>query len=360
MTHTGLTTQLEFGNSGMSTSGGFATLLGAELVGPEHLELDGIESIDNAGPRDLTFITSAAYAAKWAASAGGVAIVTRGIDVPEYDASTRALLLVTDAEQSMIDALEHVASATPPPRVGIDATASIDASATIGAGACIGPHVSVGPDTVLGADVVIEAGVRIGHGARIGDSCRIGANVVIGSRCVLGDRCQLHAMVCLGADGFGYRPRPDGQGLRKVPHVGTVILGDDVELGAGTCVDRGKFGATSIGSGTKIDNLVQIAHNVQIGSNCVIAAQAGFGGSVIIGDWVQIGAQVGIAEHIEVGDGVKVGGRSGLIKNVPSGSAVMGFPAEDRRIILRQWACIRKLPQLMADVRSQSGREDGV
>ena len=359
MTTMGFTTQSESDVPGTVTTGELAALLGAELRGPDHLELKGIESLEAAGPQDLTFISSPAFAKDWGGSAAGAAIVTRGIEVPDHDVAARALLLVDDAEHAIIDVLEHVAPAAPVPPVGIDATACIDESATIGAEACIGPHVSVGPRAVIGAHAIIESGARIGHDACIGDSCWIGVNAVVGARCVLGDRCRLHAMVCLGADGFGYCPMPDGQGLRKVPHVGTVTLGADVELGAGTCVDRGKFGSTSVGAGTKIDNLVQIAHNVQIGEHCVIAAQAGLAGSVVVGDWVQIGAQAGIADHLEIGDGARVGAKSGVMRNVPSGSTVMGIPADDGRIVLRQVSCIRKLPEFMAAERSRSGREDG-
>ena len=339
-------------------TGELAALLNAELLGDASIMLDGIEAMHAAGPTELTFISSQAYADRWADSGAGAALVSQGIEVPGHDPATRALLMVVDAEQAMIDLLERLApkAACPPP--GVHATAVIDPAAKIGADVCIGSHVSVGPDAIIGDGVILEEGVRIGQSASIGDGSWLGMNTVIGERCMVGQRCRLHSMVCLGADGFGYRPRPDGSGLRKVPHIGTVHIGADVELGAGTCVDRGKFGATTVGDGCKLDNLVQIGHNVRIGSHCVIAAQAGLAGSVVVGNWVQIGAQAGVTEHVSIGDGARIGAKAGVIRDVAAGSSVLGIPADESRITLRQISCIRKLPEFMAAERSQRNRGD--
>jgi UDP-3-O-[3-hydroxymyristoyl] glucosamine N-acyltransferase len=157
----------------------------------------------------------------------------------------------------------------------------------------------------------------------------------------------LHSNVSIGADGFGYEPSPDGAGLVKVPHLGTVSLEDDVEIGAGSCVDRGKFGATVVGRGTKIDNLVQIAHNCRIGRGCVIAGQSGFSGSVTVGDGVTIAGGVGVADHVTIGSGATIGARSGLMKDVPAGETHVGYPAYEAGIALRQAAALRKLPDWM-------------
>ena len=340
------------------TAGELAGMLDATLDGPEDLLLDGVEALHVAGASDLTFITNDAYAEQWSESSAGAALVTEGIDVPSHDASTRALLTVADAELSMIDVLEQFAPAVLPPPVGVDSTSSVHPSVQLGTGVCIGPHVSIGANSVLGDDVVIEAGARVGTDVQIGTGTWIGMNAVAGDRVSIGARCRLHSLVCLGTDGFGYRPSPDGGGLRRIPHVGTVQLGDDVELGAGTCVDRGKFGVTSIGDGSKLDNLVQVAHNVRIGSHCVVAAQAGFAGSATVHDWVQVGAQAGVADHVTIGDGARIGAKAGVMRDVPAGTSVLGIPADESRKILRQVSCLRKLPQFMAAQGPQQHRGD--
>ena len=339
-------------------TGELATLLNAELLGDDSIILDGIEAMHAAGPTDLTFISAQSYAEQWAESNAGAALVSSGIDVPGHDPAARALLVVPDAEQAMIDLLEQLAPEASCPPPGINPTAVIDSTARMGEGVQVGPHVSIGPGAVVGAGVILEEGVRIGASAHVGDGSWLGMNVVVGERCIVGVKCRLHAMVCLGADGFGYRPKADGSGLRKVPHIGTVRLGDEVELGAGTCVDRGKFGATVIGDGTKLDNLVQIGHNVRVGQHCVIAAQTGLAGSVVVGNWVQIGAQAGVTQHVTIGDGARIGAKAGVIRDVAAGSSVLGIPADESRITLRQISCIRKLPEFMAADRSQRKSED--
>ena len=175
----------------------------------------------------------------------------------------------------------------------------------------IGPHVSIDEHATIGDRVVLHAGVRIYPGVEIGDDCVIHANTVIRERCRIERRVVLHSNVSIGADGFGYQQARDGSGLIKVPQIGTVLIEDAVEIGAGSCVDRGKFQATVVGAGTKIDNLVQIAHNCRIGRNCVIAAITGIGGSVTVGDDVRIGGCVGVSDHITIGAGASVGARSG-------------------------------------------------
>ena len=243
------------------TTGELTVALGATLDGPEDLLLDGVEALHVAGASDLSFITSETYAEQWSHSSAGAALVTEGIDVPGHDPSTRALLIVADAESSMIDVLERLAPEAVPPPVGIDSTSSVHPSVQLGTGVCIGPHVSVGANSVLGDDVVIEAGARIGNDVQVGTGTWIGLNAVAGDRVSIGARCRLHSLVCLGTDGFGYRPSPEGDGLRRIPHVGTVHLGDDVELGAGTCIDRGKFGVTSIGNGSKHSDSGKFSEN---------------------------------------------------------------------------------------------------
>jgi UDP-3-O-[3-hydroxymyristoyl] glucosamine N-acyltransferase len=168
----------------------------------------------------------------------------------------------------------------------------------------------------------------------------------------------MHQHVSIGADGFGYRPAPDGRGLTKMPHIGKVIIEDGVEIGAGTCIDRAKFGSTVIGAGTKIDNLVQIAHNCQIGRCCLIAGQSGLGGSVTLGDGVILGGAAGVVEHMTIGAGARVGARSLVTRHVPPGASRLGTPADDAQSTMRQWASVRQLPEVLRRMKAaESGRD---
>ena len=310
--------------------------------------------MQDAGPQHLTFIRSAEFAHQWTDAAAGAALVTRGVEVPGHDARLRALIVVDDAELAMNTLLTHFAPEPDWPEPGVHESACVHPTARLGSGVRIGHGVLVGADAQLGDDVVVCAGAQIGRGARIGAETMIGSQSVIGRDCIIGQRCQLQPFVSVGADGFGYRPNAEGTALEKVPQNGTVRIGDDVDLGAHTCVDRAKFGETVIGDGSKLDNMVQVGHNVVIGRNVVIAAQAGMAGSVEIGDWAQIGAQAGIADHLKIGPGARVGAKTGVMRDVEAGTSVLGTPAFEDRIFLRQLSSLRKLPEFMAKQRSQS------
>lgn len=332
-----------------STVADIASFLGEPFDGCGDLVINGLNSLDLAVSDDLTFIHAEKWSRDWVQAQAGAALVTRGIEVCGHDPSIRAVIQVEDAEIAMLRVLESFSTeAQRPMEPGIHPTAIIDSSAQVSSEAHVGAQVTIGADSIIGKGVVLDAGVRIGPEVVIGDETAIHANVVIEHNCRIGSSCRLHPGVVVGADGFGYRPDPSGGGLLKVPHLGTVLIGDDVEIGAGTCIDRGKFGATTIGDNTKIDNLVQIAHNVTIGQSTVIAAQAGIAGSAQIGSGVQIGAHAGVIEHLKVGDGAKIGAKAGVIKNVASGEVVAGIPAQPARETLRQVAALRKLPAYLA------------
>jgi UDP-3-O-[3-hydroxymyristoyl] glucosamine N-acyltransferase len=346
------------------TAGTLAQRLDATLIGPTDLPIDGLETIERAGPRHLTFIRTTEFANLWAASGAGAALVSRGIEVAGHDPTVRALLIVPDADLALIKALEVFAPERYSALPGIHPTAIIDPTARIGPDVSVGAYCTIGPESEVGQGSTILAGVRIARAARIGARCTLHANVVILDRCSIGDDCTLHPGVIIGADGFGFRASPDGRGLIKIPHIGTVEIGDHVEIGANSCIDRGKFGATTVGSGTKIDNLVQIAHNCRIGRSCIICGLCGLAGSVTLGDGVQLGGQVGIADNSTIGAGARLGAMSGLKGVIPPGETWVGAPARPATEQKRNWAVgwrlaehVRTLRRLEAIVERELGEK---
>jgi UDP-3-O-[3-hydroxymyristoyl] glucosamine N-acyltransferase len=333
------------------TAADIAARLGGELIGSGEHAIAGFAGLDTAASHELVFIASQRWAALWPDSGALVALVSRGVEVPGHDDAARTLILVDDAEVAMMMLLDSVASDLRPlPESGIHEHAFVDSTADIGA------------DVHIGAGVVVQAGARIGDGAILHARCHVGLNAVVGesavlhSGAVLGEHCELGARSILhqgsvvGSEGFGFRPDPESGLPRRVPHLGTVQIGAEVEIGACTCVDRGKFGPTVVGDGTKIDNLVQVAHNVQIGRGVIIAGQAGLAGSVVVGDGAILGAQVGVAEHVKIGPGARIAATSGVIRDVPEGKDYAGTPARPARQTLREVAALRRLPELVASM----------
>lgn len=328
-----------------------ASEIGGRLVGDGAVAINGLQFMAEAKPGQLTFIGQKKYANAWASSKASAAIVTDGIAVEP--GPNRALVFVADADLAMAQLLELFEPSPPELAPGVHPSVNIHPLAEIAASA------SVGPGCCIGARVKIEAGVRLYPNVTVMDDCRIGQGTVIWpgtvvrERCELGAQCIIHPNVTIGADGFGYRPAPGGKGLVKIVHIGSVRIGNAVEIGAGTTIDRGKFGATEIGDMTKIDNLVQIAHNCRIGRCCVIAALCGISGSTTLGDGVMMGGQAGAADHVKIGNGVKLGGRTGVMSDIPDGSTMLGMPARDAQTTLRIWAAEGKLPDLMRKMKAQ-------
>lgn len=337
------------------TAGAIAQLVGGRLIGPPDVEIDGLETCEGAGRTHLTFVGSPVHARLWAASAAAAALVTDGLLPAEGDPSGRPLILVADADQAMITLLERFAPPADLPAEGVHPLASVDASAQLGRGVRVAAHASVGPRCRLGDGVVLHSGAVVRADAQIGDGCVLHPGCVVGERCTLGRRVILHANAVIGADGFGYRPDPAGRGLRKVPQIGIVALHDDVEIGACACIDRAKFGATVIGAGTKIDNLVQIGHNCRIGRSCVLAGCVGLAGSVTVGDGVQMGGGVGVADHLTIGTGARIAAMSAVRTDVPEGATYLGVPAEPASVALRQLVALRKLPDLLRRLGAEGG-----
>lgn len=331
------------------TAGSIAKRLGGDLIGLADAVVMGFSGLEDATEHELVFIASQRWAGKWAESTARVALVSRGVEVPGHDPDTRALIVVDDAEVALMLLLESVATEMRPmPAPGVSPDACVHESAHLEDSVHIGAGAVVRADAHVGQGAWVLAGATVGREARVGSQAVMHAASVLGDNCVLGDRSVLHAGAVVGAEGFGFRPDPDSGLPRRVPHLGNVEIGMDVEVGANSCVDRGKFGATLIGDGTKIDNLVQIAHNVRIGRGVIIVGQAGLAGSVVIEDGAILGAQVGIAEHVTIGAGARIAATSGVMRDVPAGEDYAGTPARPARETLREVAALRKLPALIA------------
>jgi UDP-3-O-[3-hydroxymyristoyl] glucosamine N-acyltransferase len=218
----------------------------------------------------------------------------------------------------------------------------IDPTATVGNGARIGAGSYIGPQVVIGNKSTIYPNVTILDGSTIGENTVIWSGTVIRERCHIGNDCILHPNATIGADGFGFRPDPQ-RGLVKIPQIGNVIIGNNVEIGANTCVDRGKFSSTILGDGCKIDNLVQIGHNSKLGKFCIMAGNSGLAGSVTLGNGVIIGGSASIKDHATIGDGAIVGAGSGVTGDIPAGKTMLGYPAVEARDALKQWAILKRL-----------------
>ncbi len=337
-----------------------AELLDGRLVGDPDLAITGLAEISTAQPGDLTFVGESSYAPRWATSAASVAIVTQGIDLDPGDG--RALVFVDNADLAMARVLEALAPAPARPAPGIHETAVVDHTAEIAYDVVIGAYCVVGPGVRVGPRTVLHNHVTLLDHVRVGEDCVLWPNVVIRERCVVGDRCVLEPGCVIGADGFGYRPDMTGDTPRivKIPHLGHVELGNEVELGANVTIDRGKFAATTVGHGTKIDNQTQIGHNCKIGNLVVISGCTAIGGSVTIRDGAMVGGASTLRDHITMGRGAKCAGGSGVAADIPDGEEWLGYNAYLAKDAKRELFAVRKLPQLLKDFKALRQRVERV
>ncbi len=325
-----------------------AALVGGRVQGDGTRRVVAVRPLEEAGPEDLSLLTAPRYRPAARDSRAGAILTTQALAGDPLLAG-RDLLLAEDPGLALIAVLGRLrppAAAVP----GIHPTAVVDPTAQIDASATVGPYAVIGAGSTLAVGAVIGAHVVIGAGCRVGAGARVHPHAVLYDDTELGDRVIVHGGAVLGADGFGYVTA--GRVHHKVPQVGRVVVEADVEVGANTTIDRATLGETRIGAGTKIDNLVQVGHNVRVGPSCVLCGQAGIAGSAELGTGVVLAGQSGVSGHIEVGDGTQVAAKSALLQSSERGARVAGIPAVDLAAWRRQASALGRLPALFRRVRS--------
>jgi UDP-3-O-[3-hydroxymyristoyl] glucosamine N-acyltransferase len=321
-----------------------AELVHGQVVGDGELEIEAARPLTDAGPRHITFLEDDRHLKQLCSSAASAVLMK-----PGHPPNGHAIIEVNDPLAAFLTIFQHLHGRPAEPPRGVSPAAWVDSTARIGPGASVDPGVAIGAGTVIGARCRIHAAVVIGRNCTLGDDVTLYPNVVIYDGCTLGNRVIVHANAVIGKDGFGYR-HVQGKHV-KVPQLGSVEIGDDVEIGAGTTIDRGTFQATRIGTGTKIDNQVQIAHNCRIGRHNLIVSQVGIAGSTTTGDYVVLAGQAGVADHLTLGNGVMVGAQAGVMTNIPDGQRVLGTPARPEREAKVAHLNMEKVPELRRDVR---------
>lgn len=321
-----------------------AEIVGGSVRGDADVRVCGVAGVSEARSDQATWVSNPKYARKLEHSKAGMVLVP-----VDFGPTPMPALLCRHIERSVAKLLGAFAVPASKPDPGVHPTAVVHETARIGPDPAIGPCAVVDADVRIGASCVIHAGVFIGRGTTIGDHCVLWPNAVVRDGCVLGSRVTIHPNAAIGADGLGFYF--DEGRHNKVPHIGGVILEDDVEIGACACVDRAKFGNTIVGQGTKIDNLVQIAHNVHIGNHCVMAGLTGIAGSARVGDYCLFGGHAGVTDNVTIGPRAQVAGHSVAVKDVPEGMTVSGFPAREHREELRERARLRRVPALAEKVK---------
>jgi UDP-3-O-[3-hydroxymyristoyl] glucosamine N-acyltransferase len=321
-----------------------ADRVGGRVVGDGGLAIARISAVDEATPDALTFATDERYFAS--ALAGKAAAVLVDASIPHADAN-KPLLVVANARHALAQLLRALRPSRPRGAFR-HPTAVIEPDATVADDVYVAAHAYIGRRASVGHGSVVGTAAYVGDDASIGESSWLHPHAALMERCRIGNRVVLHAGCVIGSEGFGWA-FIDGR-LERIPQVGNVVLDDDVEIGANTCVDRAQTGSTQIGTGTKIDNLVQIGHNCRIGKHCALASLTGLAGSTVVGDYVKVAGQVGTRGHMTIGSRSTVGGQSGVWGDVPEGVTVSGNPARDHREELRREVMIRRLPKLVARV----------
>jgi UDP-3-O-[3-hydroxymyristoyl] glucosamine N-acyltransferase len=330
------------------TLSSIAERIGGEVAGDGSIELTGLAAAEDAAAGQLTFAEKPSYLAAAERSQASAILVAKSVLT-----SGKPLLRVQNPRVAMAALLPLF---YPPARhaPGIHPSAVVASSAIIDPSVHLGPHCVVGEGVRIGPRTALLGGNHLGAGTTIGEDCLLFPHAVVYPGCVLGDRIRIHAGSVIGADGYGYT---FDQGRQvKLLQVGNVVIGDDVEIGANACIDRAALSSTRIGQGTKVDNLVHVAHNVTIGRHCLIMGQVGFAGSTEVGDYVVIASQSGIAGHLKIGDQAVIGAKSGVMRDIPAKGTVLGIPAAPDQQAKRQWVATQQLPELIRRVRAIEAR----
>lgn len=331
-----------------------ATLVQGQIDGPDDTPIQAAKVLHQAGPGDVTFLENEINLKNWKGCTASAVVIPANLrdrvkQLLGNQQTPCTLIVVKEPLLAFVSLVQHISGWVEPAPHGIDPRAVVDPTAQVGADPSVFPLACVGAGTVIGARCKIHSGAVIGKNCKVGDDVVLYPGAVLYDNTVLGNRVIIHANAVIGADGFGYR-MVAGKHV-KIPQLGSVELGDDVEIGACTTIDRGTFQATRVGAGTKIDNLVQIGHNCTIGRNNLLVSQVGIAGSCTTGDYVVMAGQVGIADHIHIGDMAQVGAKSGVMRDIPSGERQLGAPAIPERDQKRILLCIDRLPNLWRDVR---------
>ncbi|MBR3287512.1 MAG: UDP-3-O-(3-hydroxymyristoyl)glucosamine N-acyltransferase [Bacteroidales bacterium] len=327
-----------------------AAYLHGTVEGDANVTVNHFTKIEEGRPGALCFLSNPKYEPYLYTTDASIAIVNADLQTKEPVKCT--LIRVPDAYQAFAMLLQ-LYQENLPRKKGTEQPCHIAESAVIGQDVYIGAFAYIGENARIGDRAQIYPNTYIGDGARIGDDTTVYAGAKIYADCQVGNRCILHAGTVIGADGFGFAPREDHT-YSKIPQIGRVIIEDDVEIGANTCIDRATMGATVVRRGTKLDNLIQVAHNVEVGSDTVMAAQSGIAGSAKVGAHCVVGGQVGIAGHLHVGDGVQIAAQSGILKSVPEGRSMFGSPAFDYKDFMRSYVVFRRLAELKKQVDNLS------
>jgi UDP-3-O-[3-hydroxymyristoyl] glucosamine N-acyltransferase len=332
-------------SAGSLTAQAVADLVGGRLLGDGGVQIQTVGPLDRAGPDALSFAISSRYSAELDGSRAGAVLVPEALATTAAGPRTR--IVVADPYGALVRVLQALYPSQQP-------TAGVDPTARIGPGAVLGPDVSIGPYVVLGKNVRLGArcrlaqGVSLGDGVIVGEDSMMGPGVVCYASSQIGNRVVLKAGAVIGGEGFGYLS--DGKGHTRIPHVGSCVLEDDVEVGSNTCIDRGSIDDTVVGRGTKLDNLVQVGHNVHIGQRCLIMAGVGIAGSTRIGNDVILAGHVGVTDHLAIGDRARIAAKSAIFGDVPAGASFSGHPARPHRQFLRAQAAMYRLAPIVDEL----------
>jgi UDP-3-O-[3-hydroxymyristoyl] glucosamine N-acyltransferase len=322
-----------------------AEFINGDLVGDPDIIITGISGIKEAKEGDIAFLANSKYDSLMYTTKASAVITSK--DVTNF---SKALIKTDNPSLAFAKVVSLVAPAEIRHPKGIDSTAVISPTAKLGRNVSIGAYTIIGDEVIIDDETIIYGGCYIGYQTKIGRKCLIYPHVAIRERIEIGNRVIIHSGAVIGSDGFGFAAVKGIQ--EKIPQIGTVVIEDDVEIGANVTIDRARFDKTVVGKGTKIDNLVQIAHNVVIGKNCIIVSQAGISGSTILGEGVILAGQAGLVGHIHIGEGAVVAAQAGVTKSVPPYTKVSGYPAKPHREAKRVNACLQRLPQLYNRIRA--------